>query len=221
MPLYRSLMFLFLLFDLSSLIFSFKYSLFLFLKCQLSFSLTVLKLSSFITFGSCNHCSLACFPRSTNFEHSSSNYSLWRFASRWLIYSLAEIFIFSLIASHALLVSPLSSKFSRAENLFLNVTWYYYLTSPSFNFLRLNLSISILFTGRLFTTTRSLICNYQTMVSITFSPCEISDIKYTWMPSPVYQNVIILVVRLSIRRDIGVFMNAAIREDGGFWQLSF
>jgi hypothetical protein len=36
------------------------------------------------------------------------------------------------------------------------------------------------------------------------------------MPSPVYQNVIDLVVRLSITTGPGVFMNAAMREHGAF-----
>jgi hypothetical protein len=36
------------------------------------------------------------------------------------------------------------------------------------------------------------------------------------MPSPIYQNVINLVVRLSIRRGSGVFMDAAMREHGAF-----
>jgi hypothetical protein len=40
------------------------------------------------------------------------------------------------------------------------------------------------------------------------------------MPSPIYQNVINLFVRLSIRRGPGVFMNAAMREHGAF-ELSF
>jgi hypothetical protein len=36
------------------------------------------------------------------------------------------------------------------------------------------------------------------------------------MSSPVYQNMINLVVRLSIRRGPVVFMNAAMGEDGAF-----
>jgi hypothetical protein len=52
------------------------------------------------------------------------------------------------------------------------------------------------------------------VVSITISPSEGSDIKYTGMT--VYQNVIDLVVRLSNRRGPGVFMNAAMGEHGAF-----
>jgi hypothetical protein len=59
-------------------------------------------------------------------------------------------------------------------------------------------------------------CNYQIVVSITISPSKRLDIKYTVMPSPSYQNVINLVVHLSIRRGPGVFMNAAMREHGAF-----
>jgi hypothetical protein len=36
------------------------------------------------------------------------------------------------------------------------------------------------------------------------------------MPSPIYQNVINLVVRLSIRRGPGVFMDAAMKDNGAF-----
>jgi hypothetical protein len=125
---------------------SFKYSLFLFLKYLLASRLTLLILSSFSTLGSCNHCSLA----------ASFDQPILLYNDR-PIHSLAEIFIFSLIASHALLMSPLSSKFSRAENMFFYVTWYCSLTSASFYLLRLNLSISILFTGRLLTASLSLI----------------------------------------------------------------
>jgi hypothetical protein len=41
------------------------------------------------------------------------------------------------------------------------------------------------------------------------------------MPSHIYQNVINLVVRLSIMKGPGVFMNAAMREHGAFDDLSF
>jgi hypothetical protein len=54
------------------------------------------------------------------------------------------------------------------------------------------------------------------VVSITISPSERSDIKYTFMPSSVNQNVANLVVRLSIRRGPGVFMDAAMREHDAF-----
>jgi hypothetical protein len=36
------------------------------------------------------------------------------------------------------------------------------------------------------------------------------------MSSPIYQNVIDLVVCLSIRKGLGVFMNAAMGEHGAF-----
>jgi hypothetical protein len=115
MPVYKSLIFLFILFDSSSLSLFFKYSFSLFLKCQLSSRLTLLWLSSFTTLGSCKHCSLVCC-----FESSS----LWRFTSQWPIYSLAAIFIFSLIASHALLMSSLSSYVLQSWISALIVTWF-------------------------------------------------------------------------------------------------
>jgi hypothetical protein len=46
----------------------------LFLKCLLASCRTSLRLFSFASCGSCNHCSLACFLQSTNFEHLSSNH---------------------------------------------------------------------------------------------------------------------------------------------------
>jgi hypothetical protein len=76
MPLYRSLMFLCSLFHSSSLILSFKYSLSVCLKCLLALCCTLFKLSLFTSFGSCSHCSLACFFQSTNFEYCSSNHGL-------------------------------------------------------------------------------------------------------------------------------------------------
>jgi hypothetical protein len=54
------------------------------------------------------------------------------------------------------------------------------------------------------------------MVTVTISPFESSDIKYTGMPSFMYQNVIALAVGLSIRRGLGVFMDAVIRGLGAF-----
>jgi hypothetical protein len=57
-PPYRSLIFLFLLLDAISLILSFRYFLYLFLKCLLASCLTLLKLSSFTSLGSCNHCTV-------------------------------------------------------------------------------------------------------------------------------------------------------------------
>jgi hypothetical protein len=49
--------------------------------------------------------------------------------------------LFSLIFSQALLMSLVSLKFSKAANLFVSSIWYCFLTSSSFTFLRLNLSI--------------------------------------------------------------------------------
>src|SRR5215470_18049717 len=54
-PLYKSLIFLFLLFVSSSLILAFRYSFFLFLKCLLASCLTLCRLSPLFWFGSCNH----------------------------------------------------------------------------------------------------------------------------------------------------------------------
>jgi hypothetical protein len=50
--------------------------------------------------------------------------------------------MFSLIISQALLMSELSSKLSKAVNLFEISTWYFSLTSTSLSFFRSNLSKS-------------------------------------------------------------------------------
>jgi hypothetical protein len=73
MPLYKSLMFLFLLLVSSSLILSLRYSLFLFLNVQLASRLKFFRLSPLIWLGFCNNCNLACFLWSINFEHPSSD----------------------------------------------------------------------------------------------------------------------------------------------------
>jgi hypothetical protein len=115
---------------------------------------------------------------------------------------------FSLILSHAPLMPPLSSKFSRAAKLFGIVTWYCSLTSPSFNLFNFCLLCSSL------THCQSLphLCYYQTAVSITVSPSERSDIKYIWMPSSIDQNVNNLVVCVSLREGQGVLTYFPVRE---------
>jgi hypothetical protein len=94
MPLYKSVIFLFLLFVSSSLILAFRYSFFLFLKCLLASRLTLFRLCTLLWFGFCNHCILACFLRCKNFEHSSSNHGLCCVLSNSLRLSVDEILIF-------------------------------------------------------------------------------------------------------------------------------
>jgi hypothetical protein len=55
---------------------------------------------------------------------------------------LAEVLLFSLILSQALLMSKLSSNLSKAANLFQISTWYFSLTSTSLSFFRSHLSKS-------------------------------------------------------------------------------
>ena len=100
-----------------------------------SFTSYVVKLSTFLWFGVCNHCILA-YLWSKKRRHSSSNLCLCCFIS------LVEILMFSLMFSKALFMSSLWLKFSTAANLFEISVWYYFLTSSSFSFLRLNLSTS-------------------------------------------------------------------------------
>jgi hypothetical protein len=52
---------------------------------------------------------------------------------------------------------------------------------------------------------------------MTACPSERLDIKYTGMPSPIYQNVIKLVMGLfPLRRGPGVIMNVEMRKDGTY-----
>jgi hypothetical protein len=48
-------------------------------------------------------------------------------------------------------------------------------------------------------------CHHQVVVSITICCPEWSDIQYTWMPSPIHQNMVNLVVHLPIRRRRSIY----------------
>ena len=117
--LYKTLIFFILLLFSSSSILAFRYSFFLFLKCLLASCLTVFRLSTLLQFGSCNHCTLACFLWSKKPKHSSSNHGLCCFTSCRPRLCLAYVLIFSLMFSQALFMSSLSRKFSKAANLFV------------------------------------------------------------------------------------------------------
>jgi hypothetical protein len=54
------------------------------------------------------------------------------------------------------------------------------------------------------------------MVTVAISPSERSDIKYTLMPSPINQNVINLVMHLSIRIGPVAFVSDAMGQHGAF-----
>jgi hypothetical protein len=112
----------------------------LFLNVLLVSRLKLWRLSPLIWLGFCNHCNLACFRWSINFKQSSWNHGLLCFSFWYPRLSLAEVFIFSLIHSQALLMSKLSSKLSKAANQIS--TWYFSLTSTSSSFFRWNLSKS-------------------------------------------------------------------------------
>ena len=55
-------------------------------------------------------------------------------------------------------------------------------------------------------------CNNQIVVSITVSSPERLDIKYTSMPSPIYQDVINLTVSFPTMRSLSVFITVLIQE---------
>jgi hypothetical protein len=55
----------------------------LFLNVLLVSRLKFCRLSPLIWFGFCNHCNLACFHWSINFEHSSSNHGLLCFTQHF------------------------------------------------------------------------------------------------------------------------------------------
>jgi hypothetical protein len=81
---------------------------------------------------------------------------------------------------------------------FWELTWYCSLPSALFNFLRLSLTMWNLW-----------VCFYSLPVSPSLLPPPDSviivcypdwpDIEWTWMSSPVYQNVVSLIMHLSIR----------------------
>jgi hypothetical protein len=144
----------------------------LFLNILLVSRLTFGRFSRLVWFGFCNHCNLACFRWYVNFKHSSSNHGLLCFSFRYPRLSLAEVLMFSLILSQALLMSKLSSKLSKAANLFEISTWYFSLTSTSSSFFRSNLSKSKFCLSRLLTESLPQPCHYQAVVSITVSSSE-------------------------------------------------
>jgi hypothetical protein len=76
-PLYKSLIFLFLLLVSSSLTLSFRYSFFLFLKCLLASRLKLCRSSPSLWFVFCNHWILACLLFPKNSAHSASNHGLF------------------------------------------------------------------------------------------------------------------------------------------------
>jgi len=86
---------------------------------------------------------------------------------------LPEIVVFLLLLFQAILISSLLSKFFKATNLPKILTSHYILTSTTFTFSRLNLSISEIL-HCMFTDWQTIptICTYQTVISITVSPSE-------------------------------------------------
>jgi len=119
---------------------TFRYSLFVFLKCLLASRLTLFRLSTLLWFAFCTHCILACFLCSKKSKHSSSNHALCCFNSHSPRLPLAEILFFSLMFSQSLLKSSLSLNFCKAANRseILNS----FLTYSSCSCLRINLSPS-------------------------------------------------------------------------------
>jgi hypothetical protein len=61
--------------------------------------------------------------------------------------------------------------------------------------------------------------NHQIVIDITGRSPEQSDIKCTWIPSPVWQNVFSLIVCLSIRRCPSEFINVEVWEHCTLWEI--
>jgi len=99
MPLYKSLIFLFLLFVSNSLILSFRYSHFLLLKVLPVSRLTSFRLSPFVWLGFCSCFNLTFFLWSNNFERSSSNHDLCCFNTQSPRLYMTEVSMLSLILS--------------------------------------------------------------------------------------------------------------------------
>jgi hypothetical protein len=89
-----------------------------FSKYSTGFTSQVFRLSPLIWLGFCNHCNLACFRWSINFEHSSWNHDLLCFSLWYPRFSLTDVLMPSLIIYQASLISKFSSKLSKAANLF-------------------------------------------------------------------------------------------------------
>jgi hypothetical protein len=68
----------------------------LFLKYLLASHLILFRLPPFLSLGSCNHCNLACFLASSNYDHPFSNHCLWFLnslaLSGWNVYILSNTF---------------------------------------------------------------------------------------------------------------------------------
>jgi hypothetical protein len=187
---------------------SFKYSPSLFLKFLPAFHLTLLKLSSFISLGSCNHCHLAHFLQSTSSENSS-----W---FMMLLFTITGILFgrnFDVLSNSVPCPTdvPITYKFSTAANLFVIVTWYCSLLLHSFNFLRLILHIHFCAAHFLIT---SLSLIFATINSGQYHKQPLWKIEHQvyLTPSPIYKDAINLVVHLSLRRGPGVFMNTPVRS---------
>jgi hypothetical protein len=124
--------------------------------------------------------------------------------------SLVDIFIFSLIVSQALLVSSSASKSSKAIWDFKTILFFtlYHVLFPEIESIHMN-SVCCLFTA---CQPLPNFCHHQIVASITNCHPEWLDIKYTWMLSPIYRNIVNFVVSLSIRRCSSKFMNVTIWE---------
>jgi len=127
-----------------------------------------------------------------------------------------EAFIFCLILYQALLAStpPSSSSppptFSKVANLPVILTWYYSLTSTSFTFLRLYLSISNFCASHLLTVSAKL-----------FQPRD-NDQYYNQLLRKLLSFImIILVVCFSMKRSPSVFVDVTMRENFLLWQSGF
>ena len=146
MPLYKSQIFFILLLVASSSIFTFRYSIFLFLKYMLLLCLTLFRLFALLWLGSCTHFILACFLGSKKLQCSLSNHGLCWFSSFTPTLSLAEVLLFSLMFSQPLFMSLLSHKFSKAAKLFEILILCCFLSSL-FSFHKLNLTPSNFYTA--------------------------------------------------------------------------
>ena len=78
-----------------------------------------------------------------------------------------EVLIFSLMFSQSLFTHLISLKFSKAANMFQILNWYWFITSSSLSFLRLNLS----------TSNFCAVCLLTANVSLTFTAIRQRSVK--------------------------------------------
>jgi hypothetical protein len=127
-----------------------------FLKCLLFSDLTLHKLSTFTSLGACNHGRLASFLWKPNSEQSLATTFCDALIHNNLDCLGPKFWFFLWYFTMPCWCPHCPLQFSRAAEFVLIVNGYWSSTSPSFNFLRLNISVSTCYSARVLTASLSL-----------------------------------------------------------------